>query len=203
MSWNKMTAAALACAVAVLFQAPGFGGQDTQEPGAASTATVAAPGAAVTEKKWLDSVERYRRLLAADPESIRAGLGLGTALLQLKQYSQAAEVLGPLLKKMPDNAVLQNNMAWIYAVSPDPSVRNPAEAVTLAMKAIVSLSNDADVWNTLAEAHLAAGDFELARRASRIGIAIARETSPERVSEFWEVLRRCDKALEVSAPSPK
>jgi len=52
-----------------------------------------------------------------------------------------------------------NDLAWLLANAPDPAVRDPAQAITLAGKAAEANPNCATYWNTLGAAHYRAGDF--------------------------------------------
>lgn len=154
-----------------------------------------ASGMAV-DGRWEEACALFRAVLKDDPANTKAALGLGTCLLQMKRYQDALDVLAPLQDKLPDHIALKNNLAWIYAVSPDPALRNGAKAVRLAQQALMEVPGDADIWNTLAEAHYTAGEYAMARRAARIAVDIAQEVAPARTAGFWETLRRCEKALE-------
>ena len=74
-----------------------------------------------------------------------------------------------------DNADALNSVAWAYATSPDPAIRNPAAALEYARKA-VSLGKDHPDPNhldTLAEAYYANGQHEDAVKTEQQAIALA------------------------------
>jgi serine/threonine protein kinase len=58
-----------------------------------------------------------------------------------------------------------NNLAWSLVTCPDPSVRDPAEAVTLATKAVEHAPENGGYWNTLGVAQFRADNFSEAVQA--------------------------------------
>lgn len=77
------------------------------------------------------------------------------------------------LRVVPDFLPVLNEVAHVLAASPDPSVRNGAEAVTLAQRAVeLTGGQEAIYLDTLAAAYAEAGRFpdaiETAQRALRV-----------------------------------
>ncbi len=67
------------------------------------------------------------------------------------------------LELNPDWVTAISSLASLLAAAPDPSVRNPAEAVRLAERAVaLTQRRDANTLDVLAVAHAAAGDFDRA-----------------------------------------
>ncbi|QEH33844.1 Tetratricopeptide repeat protein [Aquisphaera giovannonii] len=62
-------------------------------------------------------------------------------------------------------ALASNNLAWLLATCEDQSVRNPAEAVRLAERAVELAEDEGTYWNTLGAAYCRMGRWEEARRA--------------------------------------
>jgi tetratricopeptide (TPR) repeat protein len=58
----------------------------------------------------------------------------------------------------PSYVALYNELAWLHATCPYPDVRDPAQAVELAKKA-VGASPTKEHWNTLGVAHYRAGHY--------------------------------------------
>jgi len=166
-------------------------------PHVSARALMISANACMIDKKWEEAIEVYKKVLKADSENDRATFGWGTALIELKRYKEALKILEPLLAKCPDDAALKNNIAWICVSSTDPAVRNVEKATKLARQAILDKPGDQDVWSTLAETHYAAGRYELALRASRIAVQLAQEQSPSRVWAFWDIFRRCSRAVDA------
>ena len=53
---------------------------------------------------------------------------------------------------------LRNDLAWLWANHPDPSRRDPASAVSMALRAAGEFPEAPAYWNTLGVAHYRAGD---------------------------------------------
>lgn len=60
------------------------------------------------------ALEYCRRASEADPENIAHAIGYSGALIQAKQYSQAATLAKKLLEFAPDNATVRTNLALAY-----------------------------------------------------------------------------------------
>jgi tetratricopeptide (TPR) repeat protein len=58
-----------------------------------------------------------------------------------------------------------NGLAWLLAVRPDPTVRDPDGAVEHAQKAVDLLPQDGNSWNTLGAAYYRAEKWDAAREA--------------------------------------
>jgi WD40 repeat protein/serine/threonine protein kinase len=61
--------------------------------------------------------------------------------------------------------MLRNNLAWALATCPDPSLRNPAQAVALARAVVRHAPRQGMFWNTLGVAQVRAGDSDAAQAA--------------------------------------
>lgn len=175
------------------------------EPALRSTEMMSRARTLVAEKNWEAAADLYRQILKVYPDDLKASFELGTAMLQLKRFKDAIDILVPLLAELPDDPSLKNNIAWIYATSADPALRNPTEAVRLAQQATLAMPNEPDVWNTLAESHYAAAEFDMALRTARIALQLAQEKVPSKAAAFMDTFRRCNRAVEAGkAPvSPK
>jgi tetratricopeptide (TPR) repeat protein len=65
-----------------------------------------------------------------------------------------------------------NNLAWLLATCPDKTVREPADAVKYATRAVELSDTDGNNWNTLGVARLRNGDFKGSREALMRSISI-------------------------------
>ncbi len=129
------------------------------------------------------------------PGSEEIQFALGTCRSQVGQYEGALAILEPLLAKHPDSPSLKNNIAWIYLKATEPALRDVNKALTLAREAAVEAESGANEWGTLAEAHFACGEYEMAFRACRIAILLSTATGSGDSDEYWELMRRCEKAV--------
>jgi tetratricopeptide (TPR) repeat protein len=117
-------------------------------------------GAALTEKGWLDdAIDAYRKAITLDPENAGAYLGLATALLRAGRQDEAIVQYEKALEIAPQALVALNNLAWVFATSGDPSIRNGPKAVRLAEQAIRITGDDPFYLHKLAAAYAAVGDF--------------------------------------------
>ena len=80
-------------------------------------------------------------------------------------WRQAFDLLGTLIEANPGADDLRrrwcdcaNDLAWLWANHPDPSRRDPASAVSMALRAVDACPDAAAYWNTLGVAHYRAGD---------------------------------------------
>src|SRR5207249_1948356 len=55
-----------------------------------------------------------------------------------------------------------NTLAWILATCPDPELRNPEMALTLAKRVTEQAQKNGDYWNTLGAAYYRVGDYKSA-----------------------------------------
>lgn len=101
-----------------------------------------------------------------DPNLLGAYGGL---LYEKGRYSEAESVLNAALSMDPDNAGILNNLAWLYATTPEP-FRNPSEALDLAERA-AEIDPKAHVLDTLAEAYYINGLYDQAIEAIDQAIA--------------------------------
>ncbi len=72
----------------------------------------------------------------------------------------------------PDHVRALNNLAWLYATCPQPDCRHPQKALQLAKRA-ASLSPEAHILDTLAEAYYVNGDIQKALSTSEDALRLA------------------------------
>ncbi len=128
------------------------------------------PGEAVQDLRR--AVARLEKLASAFPTDadyrwrhFQARWLLSGVLVSLGRSGEAAEVWRQHLAVVPREAGAMNNLAWLLANSPDPEVRDAAEAVRLARRAVELVPRQGSFWNTLGVALYRAGDWEGAREA--------------------------------------
>ena len=140
----------------------------------------------------------FAKALKKDPANRRGRFGLGTALIQLDKYKEALAVLEAMLKDSPNDYVLKNNIAWIYATAHDLSMRNGKRAIELAQDALMLNPTDCHVWSTLAEAYFISGRYDKALQDAKQALDISRETNADAklVEQYQVQVERCRKAAE-------
>jgi membrane associated rhomboid family serine protease/TPR repeat protein len=101
-----------------------------------------------------------------------------------------------------NSAAAQNNLAWAYATSSDPAIRNPVAALELAQKAVNSEKDhpDPNHLDTLAEAYYVNQKYEEAVETEQQAIALmsAAPAPEEDVSAFQKSLEKYQQALRDS-----
>ena len=81
----------------------------------------------------------------------------------------------------PENTVFINSLAWLLATCENASLRNPAQAITLAKRACrLSEYKDAYTLDTLAAAYASAGKFNEAVTTAQEAINIAKNSKDEK-----------------------
>ena len=73
-------------------------------------------------------------------------------------------------------ALALNNLAWLQVTCPDTSLREPAEAVVRARRALAIRPNEGNYWNTLGVAYYRAGDWQQAKEALSRSIELRHDT---------------------------
>src|SRR5207248_3323348 len=105
----------------------------------------------------------YERLATDLPEpasnrSSRLDLHIRLARLLARDHpTKAAEEFRRALTIDPDNSPVLNDLAWILVAGPEPGLRDPAQALRLATRAVAGAPKDAGIWNTLGVAHYRLG----------------------------------------------
>ena len=121
-----------------------------------------------------DALVHYRRLLELQPDNIEVHNIVGTVLVQQGQAREAVEEWQKVLAIQPDNGNAMSNLAWVFATSPDDSLRDGAKAVQLAEQAMrISGGRIPIIFRTLAAAYAENGRFSEAIQTAQRGIELA------------------------------
>jgi tetratricopeptide (TPR) repeat protein len=105
----------------------------------------------------------FRRATRIDPQLGDAHMNVGLVSRARGDFPEAIARFRRVLELNADRVIAITSLASVLAAAPDPSVRQPAEAVRLADRAVtLTLRRDANTLDVLAVACAAAGDFERA-----------------------------------------
>src|SRR5262249_37928176 len=117
--------------------------------------------------RWEKTVEDCTRFLALvqAPRQPEAYYRRAGAYIQLRRYREAQADYEKLLELAPGSALVHNDLSWLLATCPDPTVRDPARAVPLAQRAAQLQEQVGNTWNTLGVAHYRAGNWKAAIEA--------------------------------------
>jgi Tfp pilus assembly protein PilF len=121
-----------------------------------------------------DALVHYRKLLELQPDNIEVHNIVGTVLIQQGRIREGVEEWQKVLAIQPDNGNAMSNLAWVFATSPEDSVRDGAQAVQLAEQALrISGGRIPVIFRTLAAAYAEKGMFAQAIQTAQRGIELA------------------------------
>jgi tetratricopeptide (TPR) repeat protein len=121
-----------------------------------------------------DALVHYRKLLELQPDNIEVHNIVGTVLIQQGRIREGVEEWQKVLVIQPDNGNAMSNLAWVFATSPDDSLRDGAQAVQLAEQAVrISGGRIPIIFRTLAAAYAESNRFSEAIQTAQRGIELA------------------------------
>jgi tetratricopeptide (TPR) repeat protein len=107
------------------------------------------------------AVRFLQNALAVGPGDLETRKCLAFAWLAVGRVSNAIGEFQEMLRQDATEGVALNSLAWLRATHPDKSIRNGAEAVKLAQKAVAMQKEDQPVLlDTLAAAYAEAGRYK-------------------------------------------
>jgi superkiller protein 3 len=127
------------------------------------------------EGKAAEAIRQYQQALQIRPNIAEAQHKIADILYQQGDVSAALAHWRETIRLQPSAVATLNITAWTLATNPDASIRNGAEAVGLAERAVkLSGGKDPAILDTLAAAHAESGRFteavETAQRALDLAI---------------------------------
>ncbi len=108
-----------------------------------------------------EAIQSYKQAIALDPKLGMAHFNLGTALLEKPECLQ--EAIASFQNALACNRTeggSPNQLAWFLATCPYVPLRDPAEAVKQAQRAVELSPDTGNCWNTLGVAHYRAGNWK-------------------------------------------
>ena len=113
--------------------------------------------------RYQRAVELYRGAIRAGPGRAEAYYNLGVVRESLGQFDAAVEVWRSGLQRAPDDVGMMVELTWQLAACPDHSLRDGAEAVRLAERAVrLTEPATAELLDLLAASYAQAGRFDRA-----------------------------------------
>ena len=136
-------------------------------------------GLLLAERGRIDeAISHFRQAVHSDPTYANAHYSLALALAMRGQFHEAVAHDRTAVSLKPDFADALNHLASLLATSPDPSVRNPSEAVTLAQRAVDATGGQSiQPLDTLGIALAASGRFNEAAGAAERALKLATSTT--------------------------
>jgi len=121
-----------------------------------------------------EAMVHYRKFLEIQPASVEARNTLGTALIQKGYVKEAIEQWQEALAIQPENGNAASNLAWVYATSPEDSLRDGTRAADLGEKALrISAGKIPMIYKVLAAAYAEDGRFADAVETAQRGAELA------------------------------
>jgi eukaryotic-like serine/threonine-protein kinase len=108
--------------------------------------------------RYDQAIADYTRALAIRPGDPRIRAGRGEAYLSKKDYAQGFADCEASLAALPDQASVQNHLAWVYCLAPPP-LRDPAKALVHARSAVRLSPEVGSYHNTLGVALYRVGQY--------------------------------------------
>jgi WD40 repeat protein/Tfp pilus assembly protein PilF len=109
-----------------------------------------------------DAIVAFRKAIELDPNYAMAYSNLALILSHRKRVDEAIAAYRTALSLVPQSAQFHNDLAWLLATSSDVKLRDPGQAVALAMKAVELDPKNLAYANTLGVAHYRSGDWNSA-----------------------------------------
>lgn len=121
-----------------------------------------------------EAMVHYRKFLELEPANVEARNTLGTALIQQGHVREAIDQWQEALATQPENGNAASNLAWVFATSPEASIRDGTRAVELAERALrISGGKIAMIYKVLAAAYAESGRFADAAETAQRGAELA------------------------------
>jgi tetratricopeptide (TPR) repeat protein len=141
-------------------------------------------GALVQQGKREEAIRHYQEALQARPDYAQARFRLGDTYFLEGRIAAAVAEWREGLRLQPNETPVLDRAARALATSPDASVRNGAEAVELAERAMrLSGGREPGILDTLAAAYAEAGRFPEAVRTARRALALATQQNKQALTE--------------------
>jgi tetratricopeptide (TPR) repeat protein len=111
-----------------------------------------------------EAIGDFSRALALDPRLASAYLYRGLSRVARSEYEPALQDYTAALGLNQDDAIAQNDLAWLYATARDGKFRDPVKALEHARKAAqLSKEKNAEILDTLAKALFVNGKIKEAQ----------------------------------------
>jgi len=163
---------------------------------------------ALVRKGRLEEAEaHFRKAAELKPDFAEPWFNLGDTLYFLEgKVPEALEAWRAVLRIDPDHVSVLNQTAWVLATSPDASLRNGTEAVTLAERAArLTGGRQPAIYDTLAAAYAEAGRFDDAVKITTQTLDLARKQNNSRLAEALDArlaLYRAATPFREDRPAP-
>lgn len=116
-------------------------------------------------KEWQKAIADYTKAEALNAPYWPAWHSRGSAYAQLQQWDKAIADYAKAAEMNPSGVHPHHDLAWLLATCPNEKLRQPAQAVASAKKAVDLAPHAGHLWTTLGVAHHRAGEWKAAVEA--------------------------------------
>jgi Tfp pilus assembly protein PilF len=143
----------------------------------------------IASGKLAEATDQFTLLLRLAPGDVEAHAMLALLHSRQRQPAEAIRHYREALRAQPDSPELLNNLAWLLATQPDAPLRNGAEAVRLAERAVALTQRRQAVFvGTLAAAYAEAGRFADAVKTAEEAKALALAAGQKQLADLNQKL---------------
>ena len=148
--------------------------------------------------RFEEAIAHFRTALEVQPDYAGAREDLADTRSQWEGIRKWLAGRRELLRRRPDDVALLNETAWVLATNPNASIRNGAEAVELARRAVqLSDRRDPAILDTLAAACAEAGRFSEAVTTAEQALAL---TSSQNNNTLADAIRARIRLYQDNSP---
>jgi tetratricopeptide (TPR) repeat protein len=134
-----------------------------------------------------EAIRHLNEVVRLEPEQGRNHYLLGDALAEAGQLDEALAAFREAMKLEPEQPQPYDAAARALVLHPNPSVRNPSEALVLSQRAVgLSKRKDLTFLETLLQVHLSLGQVMEAKRVAAEAIELARSTGNAQAAEVLQ-----------------
>ena len=119
-----------------------------------------------------EAIAAYMKAIEVASDNVDARFNAAGLFEDRGLYSEAAKYDSEAARLQPDDYRARLRLAWVLGTSPDETVRNPDEALRLAEDVARGRSNDPEIFDTLAAAQAATGDYSGAVRSAQKAVEL-------------------------------
>jgi Flp pilus assembly protein TadD len=150
-------------------------------------------GIVLGERGRLDeAVAHFRKALGYAPDCVDSHNNLANALKLQGKIAEAVRHWREVVRLQPTNIGAVNRLAWASATAPEASVRNGAEAVTLARWAVMlSHGREPNILRTLAAAYAENGQFPQAVQTAHQALDLAAQRKQQPLAQSLKTQLSC------------
>lgn len=130
-----------------------------------------------------DAERSYQACISRNPQDPAPYVNVAQIYMGTGREEEAVTYYRKLLRINPEIAIAWNNLGWLYATSKNPKVRDPAQALECALRAVsLTKESEASFLDTLAEACYVNREYNKAVEAEKKAILLRPEEESFRKS---------------------